>query len=96
MKRRILLCLMVAGLTGLLSFGQAVAQDKSPIIIGAVQPLTGPVSIDGLSVVQGIKIATEKVNAAGGVLGRPISVTIEDGKVKSYRARVSVSFKYQK
>ena len=80
MKRRILLCLMVAGLTGLLSFGQAVAQDKSPIIIGAVQPLTGPVSIDGLSVVQGIKIATEKVNAAGGVLGRPISVTIEDGK----------------
>ena len=80
MKRRILLCLMVAGLTGLLSFGQAVAQDKSPIIIGAVQPLTGPVSIDGLSVVQGIKIATEKVNAAGGVVGRPISVTIEDGK----------------
>jgi branched-chain amino acid transport system substrate-binding protein len=80
MKGRFLLCLMGAGLASLLAFGQAVAQDKTPIVIGAVQPLTGPVSIDGLSVVQGIKIATEKVNAAGGVLGRPISVTIEDGK----------------
>jgi len=80
MKRRILLCFMVAGLTGLLSFGQAAAQDKAPIVIGAVQPLTGPVSIDGLSVVQGIKIALEKVNAGGGVLGKPISANIEDGK----------------
>lgn len=80
MKRSLLFNLVIAGLVVLFSFGQAAAQDKAPIVIGAVQPLTGPVSIDGLSVVQGIKIALEKVNAGGGVLGRPISATIEDGK----------------
>ena len=58
------------------TFGQA----KQSIIIGAVQPLTGPVSIDGLSVVDGIKIATEKINSEGGVLGRSIKVVVEDGK----------------
>ena len=80
MKRGFLLGLVIVGVAAFLSFGQVGAQDKAPIVIGAVQPLTGPVSIDGLSVVQGIKIAIEKVNAGGGVLGRPISAIIEDGK----------------
>jgi len=51
-----------------------------PIPIGAVQPMTGWASLDGLSVVTGLKIAAERINAAGGVLGRPLNLIIEDGK----------------
>ena len=72
--------ILLAAILSFLGISQGMGQEKSPIVIGAVQPLTGPVSIDGLSVVNGIKIAMEKINAAGGVLGRPIQVTIEDGK----------------
>lgn len=63
-----------------LGLSNVFAQGKQPILIGAVQPLTGPVSIDGLSVVDGMKIAAEKINSAGGVLGRPIKLIVEDGK----------------
>ena len=72
--------ILVAGFIGFLLAGPGTAQDKSPIVIGAVQPQTGPVSIDGMSVVSGIKIAMERINAEGGALGRPIQVVIEDGK----------------
>jgi branched-chain amino acid transport system substrate-binding protein len=80
MKNGILVLLF--GMVGLCLFAipPAFAQEKQPIIIGAVQPLTGPVSIDGLSVVDGIKIGMERINAGGGVLGRPIEVIVEDGK----------------
>jgi len=58
-----------------------VAKAAEPVKIGAVQPLTGWASLDGISVVDGIKIATEEINKAGGVLkGRPIEMIIEDGK----------------
>jgi len=42
--------------------------------------LTDPVSIDGLSVVDGMKIVAERINSAGGILGRPIKLIVEDGK----------------
>jgi branched-chain amino acid transport system substrate-binding protein len=80
MKKRMVFWTLVVGMVGLLFLGPAMAQDKAPIMIGAVQPLTGPVSIDGMSVVYGIKIAMERINAEGGVLGRPIQMAIEDGK----------------
>jgi branched-chain amino acid transport system substrate-binding protein len=80
MKKRMVFWILVGGMVGLMSLGPAMAQDKTPLVIGAVQPLTGPVSIDGMSVVYGIKIAMERINAEGGVLGRPIQMAIEDGK----------------
>ena len=80
MQKKFWMWILAGGLIGFLLTGQGIAQDKSPIVIGAVQPQTGPVSIDGMSVVSGIKIATEKINSGGGVLGRPIQVVIEDGK----------------
>ncbi|MCX5907322.1 MAG: ABC transporter substrate-binding protein [Deltaproteobacteria bacterium] len=80
MKKRMVFWILVIGMVGLMSLGAAMAQDKAPLVIGAVQPLTGPVSIDGMSVVYGIKIAMERINAEGGVLGRPIQMAIEDGK----------------
>jgi len=79
MQKKLLVCLYII-IISIMAISQAFAQGKKPISIGVVQPLTGPVSIDGLSVVDGIKIAMEKINKAGGVLGRPFQAIIEDGK----------------
>ncbi len=64
----------------MLVISPVLAQDKKPLAIGAVQPLTGWAALGGKNVVAGMKIALEKVNASGGVLGRPFELIIEDGK----------------
>ncbi|SDC99215.1 ABC transporter substrate-binding protein [Belnapia rosea] len=51
-----------------------------PIRIGMTQPLTGAVAASGNYVANGAKIAVEVLNAAGGVLGRPIELVLEDNK----------------
>ena len=52
---------------------------KEPIKIGVVWPITGPISASGSYMVGGAKIAKAKINAEGGILGRPIELLIEDG-----------------
>lgn len=59
-----------------LSVGMASAQD---IPLGAVYPLTGGVSYDGITKLNGAKLAVDEINAAGGVLGRKIALSSEDG-----------------
>lgn len=49
-----------------------------PIKIGMVAPLTGPIADAGRYGVQGARLAVEEVNKAGGVLGRPLELVIED------------------
>ena len=53
-------------------------QAADPIKIGMVVPLTGPIADAGRYGVQGAKLAVEEVNRAGGVLGHPIELVIED------------------
>jgi branched-chain amino acid transport system substrate-binding protein len=55
-------------------FGRA----DEPLKIGMVAPLTGPAAESGRYQTQGAKLAAEEVNKAGGVLGRPIELVIED------------------
>ena len=50
------------------------------IKIGMVQPLTGPVSFGGNTLLNGARLAVEKINAAGGVLGRKLELVPEDGQ----------------
>src|SRR2546423_10041746 len=57
----------------LLSRAQA---DK--IRIGHLTPMTGFLGALGEYAVMGIRMATEEINAAGGVLGRPLDVMSED------------------
>jgi branched-chain amino acid transport system substrate-binding protein len=58
--------------------GGAAAQ--STIKIGVVQPLTGAFAASGNDVTNGAKIATEEINAKGGVLGQKLELVIEDQK----------------
>lgn len=50
-----------------------------PFVVGIITPLTGEVAIDGELTKQGIDLAVAQVNAAGGIMGRPIEVRLEDG-----------------
>ena len=54
--------------------------DAPPIRIGLIAPLTGPSADFGTSVQQGAELAVREVNAAGGVLGRPLELAIEDDR----------------
>src|SRR6201993_2333163 len=56
------------------------------IKIGAVTCLTGELSTFGVSSIQGAKLAAEDVNAAGGVLGQPIELIVEDNGSKAGEA----------
>jgi branched-chain amino acid transport system substrate-binding protein len=66
---------MLAAAIGLAAFA---AQAADPIKIGMVAPLTGPAAESGLFQTRGAKLAVEEINKAGGVLGRPLELTIED------------------
>jgi branched-chain amino acid transport system substrate-binding protein len=58
--------------------GVVSAQSKESIQIGAFLTMTGKLALLGSLEKNGILMAVEDVNAAGGVNGRPISVAIED------------------
>jgi branched-chain amino acid transport system substrate-binding protein len=56
------------------------APAQSTIQIGLVQPLTGAFAAAGTDVVNGAKIATDEINAKGGVLGKKVELITEDTK----------------
>jgi branched-chain amino acid transport system substrate-binding protein len=61
-----------------LGFPAIVRAQSGPIKIGHLTPLTGFLGALGEYAVMGIKMATEEVNASGGVLGRQLDVISED------------------
>jgi branched-chain amino acid transport system substrate-binding protein len=75
LKRMICHWVVLAGLMVVLT---CLASSAEPLKIGVVAPLTGPAAEQGREKIQGAKLATEEVNKAGGVLGRPIELVIED------------------
>ena len=49
-----------------------------PIVVGLFGPMSGTNAAVGLSQEEGIKMAIEEINAAGGINGRPIELISED------------------
>jgi branched-chain amino acid transport system substrate-binding protein len=58
----------------------AQAQDATPIAVGSALPMSGFAAADGIEFKNGLELAAEEINAAGGILGRPIELHIEDTK----------------
>jgi ABC-type branched-subunit amino acid transport system substrate-binding protein len=54
------------------------APEGEPVLLGLMPPLTGLVSLYGPEISHAGQIATDEVNAAGGVLGRPLELVIQD------------------
>lgn len=69
----------IAILVGAAAFALSTLSSAQAIRIGAVYPLTGGVSYDGITKLNGAKLAVDEINAKGGVLGRPIELLSEDG-----------------
>jgi branched-chain amino acid transport system substrate-binding protein len=68
-----------AAATGAL-LGARRARAADPIRIGAILPLSGTAEIVGTKQKLGIEIARDQVNAAGGVIGRPIEIVFRDDR----------------
>jgi branched-chain amino acid transport system substrate-binding protein len=62
-----------------------------PLKIGVVAPQTGPGAESGRFQVQGARLAAEEINKAGGVLGRPIELVIEDDQTTNPGAVLAFS-----
>lgn len=65
----------VVVLTAILALPAAAAD---PVKIGVVTPLTGTYAPIGQQVRWGLELAAKEVNAAGGILGRPVELFFED------------------
>src|SRR5215813_10130807 len=63
---------VLAAFLGVLGSGGLQAQTKEPIKIGMIQPLSGPIAAAGSYITNGAKIAVERINAKGCVLGRSL------------------------
>lgn len=83
MRLRSMVAALAAGVAvfGLAISGAAYAAD--PIKIGLTGPFTGGSSSMGVSMRDGVKLAVEEVNKAGGVLGRPLQLVERDDEAKN-------------
>jgi urea transport system substrate-binding protein len=62
----------------LLLVGSTSINAADPITIGAVLPFSGGVELYGAQAKLGLDLAAADINAAGGILGRPVSVVYRD------------------
>lgn len=76
MTKRWLLC-AVAAAAGIATAGAASAEGLK---IGAVVPLTGDLQAYGETAVNGFNLAINQINAAGGVNGGPVTISITDSQ----------------
>jgi branched-chain amino acid transport system substrate-binding protein len=67
----------------------APAGGAAPIKVGHFASLTGDTATFGQSTDGGIRLAVEEINAAGGVLGRPLEIISEDDRSVTEEARTA-------
>lgn len=71
--------LLLAGSTAILASVISVsAMAAGPLKIGALLPMTGALQDYGATSLNGIKLAIEQINAAGGVNGQPVQLAVGD------------------
>jgi ABC-type branched-subunit amino acid transport system substrate-binding protein len=63
-----------------LSTGAALAQDQEPFQMGAIVSITGGGAAIGTAASMGWELAVEEINEAGGIMGRPVELTIADSE----------------
>lgn len=75
MKRSIKWLLSVLAVNAGLS-----VQAADPIRVGLVDETTGPQAEAGVLTMKGAQLAQEEINGAGGIMGRPIELVVEDNQ----------------
>ena len=84
--RRTLLATTGAALLPLSAYAPAFAQESGPIKLGALVPLSGAGGAFGPGILASQQLVVDEVNAAGGVLGRQITLTAEDDQTNPENA----------
>ncbi len=69
---------LILGVAGATLLAAAAAGAAEPIKIGSFLSITGPASFLGDPEARTLRLYIEKINAAGGVLGRPLALVIYD------------------
>ena len=92
MKNTFRLVLLLCGVLVLASCnGGSGTSSADEIVIGEYGSLTGGQATFGISTRNGIDIAVDEINAAGGVLGKKVRVVVEDDQGKAEEANVVVT-----
>lgn len=84
---------LCAALIGTPALAEGPGVSDSEIYLGAILPMSGPVSFPGLGGLAGTRMAIAEVNAAGGIHGRTVRLRVEDdGYVpsRSYQGLVKI------
>lgn len=63
-----------------------VAKGADTIKIGLMVPLTGPAAADGFSAHSSVKLALERVNSSGGLLGKKVELVVYDDRADGKEA----------
>jgi branched-chain amino acid transport system substrate-binding protein len=77
--------LTVVALAASLAAAFTSARAADPIKIGVQGPFTGGSSSMGVSMRDGVRLAVDEINKAGGVLGRPLALVERDDEAKNER-----------
>lgn len=77
-------------LAGIALIGGCTKKDSNTIMIGNYGSLTGSEATFGLSTRDGIQLAIDEVNAAGGIGGKKVEMKVYDNGGKPEEARVTV------
>jgi branched-chain amino acid transport system substrate-binding protein len=75
----------------LAAFGCAPGRSKKEIVIGEYGSLTGNTATFGQSTKNGSEMAFAEVNQAGGLLGKPVRLIVEDDQSKPEEAATAVT-----
>lgn len=81
MRKFITYTIAISLLLGLFVIGTTGAQEK-PVKIGLLIPQTGTQAVFGKDMLTGAKMAVDEANKAGGVLGRPLKLIVEDTETR--------------
>lgn len=87
MIRRLSVALAAAAV---IAVGGCKGNSADEIVVGEYSSLTGGTATFGRSSDQGVQLAIEEINAAGGVIGKKIRVVVEDDQSKPEEARTAV------
>lgn len=91
MKRKVAMGIGVAIVMSAVIFSPSLGKAAEPIKMLALDPLSGVMKDIGDRYHLGIKFAVEEINAAGGILGRPVKMFLDDSQLKPDIAARKVS-----
>jgi ABC-type branched-subunit amino acid transport system substrate-binding protein len=71
--------------------GTSATSPGRPIKVGAINDLTGPMSFMGIADANVARMVVDEINAAGGLLGQPIELHIEDSETTEEAAEAAAA-----